>query len=123
MSKNEANYHKFDTLPENWTRPVWTEGDDDCKVVNKSDPYKWSGDNAPPAIGAKVKVYMNSLGNGEVVGYFSEYGWLGVLVVLSKPPSWWRKQTRERGENPATTPAHIYGKELEPYTKKEAATT
>ena len=123
MTKREPNYHEFTTLPDNWTHAVWTEEteDSDSKVLNESDPYKWSGVNDPPVIGAKVKVYMNGLGNGKIVGYFAEYGWLGVLVRLSKPPVWWKKQTKERGENPSTTNAHIYGLELEP--RKEKAVT
>jgi hypothetical protein len=114
----EANYHEFTKLPE-WTRAVWegedeSEGESTLVLVNDADPYKWSGYNDPPKIGAKVKIYMNNFGAGKVVGYFAEYGWLGVLVKLSNPPSWWRQQTRDRGADPAKTNGHFFGLDLEP---------
>lgn len=113
----DANYHEFTKLPK-WTRAVWEGPDDDRKLVNDSDPYKWSGDNDPPKIGAKVKIYMNNFGAGTVVGYFAEHGWLGVLVKLSNPPSWWRQQTRDRGKDPTKTNGHFFGLDLEPRTPK-----
>ena len=75
---------------------MWAKetGDADSKVVNAADPYKWSGTSNPPAMGARVKVHMNGLGYGKVVGYFAEYGWLGVLVRLSKPPLGGRTRPR-----------------------------
>ena len=115
--ERKANYHEFTTLPK-WTRAVWDWEGDERKVVNDSDPYKWSGDNDPPAIGKRVKIYMNNFGTGTVVGYFAEYGWLGVLVKLSKPPAWWKQQTRDRGADPAKTNGHFFGLDLEPRTSK-----
>jgi hypothetical protein len=104
----KANYSEFTTLP-TWTRPVWKKVEDgDNELLNDADPFKWSGDKDPPAIGAKVHIYMNKLGKGTVVGYFVEYGWLGVLVKLSKPPVWWKKQ------NPDNPNAHLFGLDLEP---------
>ena len=107
---SEPNYHEFDELPV-WTQAVWTDG----KVVNEADPYKWGGRNPPPKIGAKVHVYMNSIGAGKVVGYFAEYGWLGVLVRPAKAPAWYVKQ------NGRYTPGHVFGPELEPRIKMESA--
>lgn len=110
MSK-KANYSEFKELPA-WTRPAWKNG----KVANDGDPFKWSGVADPPAIGAKVKAYMNNLGKGTVVGYFVEYGWFGALVQLDKPPAWRTKQLD--GKNP---PAHLFGIDLEPRLKKAEA--
>ena len=120
-SKQEANYHEFGELPD-WTQAQWGEKskvNSDRKLLNPFDPYKWSGDAPPPAIGAKVKVYMNDFGNGTVMGYFAEYGWLGVLVKISKPPKWWVKQTKNRGEDPKATLGHFFGIDLQP--RKAAA--
>lgn len=105
MKNKSANYHEFTELPAAWTRPEW-KGE---KVLNDADPYKWSGSGDPPAIGAKVHAYMNRLGNGTVVTYFAEYGWLGVKVKLDKPPAWFTKQNNNT--NPA---AHLFGVDLEP---------
>ena len=116
MSKQEANYHEFKELPANWSRAVWGEKspvNSDRKLLNEADPYKWSGDGDPPKIGEKVHVYMNQLGEGKVISYFAEYGWLGVLVQCKKNPEWRKKQLN--GKNP---PGHIFGKELEPFSPK-----
>jgi hypothetical protein len=44
-----------------------------------------------------------------VLGYFAEYGWLGVPVKLNNPPDWW-KQNRANGN------AHLFGVDLTPQT-------
>jgi hypothetical protein len=101
----EANYREFMTLPEEWTQAKW---DNDRKVLNDADPYKWSGSKPPPTIGERVHCYMNGLGQGKVVNYFVEYGWLGVRVQLDCNPGWRRKQLN--GKNP---PACMFGVDLE----------
>jgi hypothetical protein len=106
----EGNYHEFTELPA-WTRVEWKDG----KIVNVADPYKWGGDQEPPTIGSKVRVYMNSIGDGKVVGYFAEYGFLGVLVRPAKAPAWYVKQ------NGRYALAHIFGIELQPFRKKAEA--
>ena len=105
--EREPNYHEFDTVPV-WTKPIWDNVNGERELINEADPYKWSGNNAPPAIGTHVKIYMNKLGTGTVVGYFAEYGWLGVKVKLDKPPAWWRKQ------NPGNPDALLFGLDLYP---------
>jgi hypothetical protein len=107
-NEREANYHEFTTLPA-YTAAVWEDG----KVKNEADPYKWSGSKPPPKIGTRVKVYLNNLGSGTVIGYFAEYGWLGVRVRLVKKtiPDWRRKQW------PDNPPAHLFGLDLEPRRK------
>lgn len=54
---------------------------------------KWSGENPVPAIGATVRT---SVGAATVLRYFSEHGWLGLLV---QPPDRY-------------SPCHVYGAEL-----------
>jgi len=116
MTAATANYHEFTALPP-YTAPQWTGEGNDRKLLNQADPYKWSGTKAPPAIGAKVRLYVNRFGTGTVVTYFAEYGWLGIKVKLDKPPAWWTKQTKERGKDPKTTLAHFFGVDLEPRPK------
>lgn len=68
----------------------------------------WSGSDEPPARGARVEVSVNSLGTGEVVGYFVEGGYLGVMVRFDEAtrPEWHRRQ------NPNNDPARVFGAEL-----------
>jgi hypothetical protein len=108
----KANYHELQALPA-YTAPQWGP---DKQLQNDADPYKWSGSKAPPAIGATVQVHMNQFGKGTVVGYFAEYGWLGVLVKIRKPPLWWKRQMKDQGKNPATTNGHFFGLDLECHT-------
>lgn len=121
----EANYQEMTVLPEGWTRARWgkqssTSGD--RELLNEADDYKWSGENPPPPIGAKVHCYMNGFGPAVVTGYFVEYGWLGVLVKFDKPPQWWVKQTKNRGEDPKTAKAHMFGLDLDPPKAKAKVT-
>lgn len=103
-----ANYQEFDTLPA-WTRAKWS----DDKVTNDADPFKWSGTSIdPPAIGDKVKLYVNGLGTGTVTKYFVEFGWFGVKVKLDNPPEWYTKQNKGNPE------AHAFGIDLQPRTVK-----
>jgi hypothetical protein len=101
MSK--SNYQEFKALPQGWSFSNFIEG----QPVDPS-PYKWSGKQAPPAIGDAVQVSMNGLGVGVVKGYFAEAGWLGLLVKLAAPPAWWLKQNKGNEDRLA----HIFGTEL-----------
>lgn len=98
---------KLDSLPA-WTQLQWS-GD---QIVNRSDPYKWGGKQPPPAIGANVIVGVNSIGPGEVLGYFEEGGFLGVLVRPDHPPEWYVKQNGGDPIGPNVHPCHVFGPEL-----------
>jgi hypothetical protein len=100
----EKNYHEFTELPA-WTQAQWS--DDKTHLINTTDPYKWSGDNPPPAIGENLKFYVNGIGRGTVLRYFAEYGWLGMIVQLDSPPDWYRKQHGDK-------PAHCFGIDTKP---------
>jgi hypothetical protein len=104
-----TTYQEFTELPA-FTRAQW----DGNKLLNDADPFKWGGNNPPPPVGAKVKLYLNDFQGGTVVGYFVEHRWLGVLVKISKPPKWWVRQTKARGADPKTTNGHFFGVDLEP---------
>jgi hypothetical protein len=54
--------------------------------------YLWSGKLAPPAVGEKIEITMNGIGEATVTGYFAEEGWLGVRFRAHNPPEWYVKQ-------------------------------
>lgn len=102
----EAYYSQYQTLPP-YQRAVFKDGED---IDDGSGRPMWSGDSDPPEVGARVKVTLNGLGAGEVVGYFTEHGWLGLLVALDEKtrPAWHVKQC---GTSPG--PSHVFGIEFQ----------
>ena len=68
----------------------------------------WSGTAVPPAIGARVHVYLNGFGPAEVMAYFHAEGYLGVICRPDEMPEWFQKQA------PGVTLGHFFGRELEP---------
>lgn len=66
---------------------------------------RWCSTLALPAVGDRITVTFNKLGDGEVIGYFTEGGYLGLLVQLDQKPDWLLEQ------NP-TGPVHIFGPEF-----------
>ena len=72
----------------------------------------WSGEAygfpAPPPVGTKLQVTMNSLVSGAVRGYFTEYGYIGLDVELTgERPGWYKTQSEEPR-------AFVYGAEVRP---------
>ncbi|MBT1509375.1 hypothetical protein KIP88_02575 [Bradyrhizobium sp. SRL28] len=61
----------------------------------------------PPPVGSKVMVRINNLGVAEVKGYFSQEGYLGLLVVLDNAPEWYIKQNGD-----AKKVGHVFGPEV-----------
>jgi len=51
-------------------------------------PLKWSGDGAIPALGATVNVRINNIGPCKVLSYFSDEGYIGLMVAPIDPPEW-----------------------------------
>jgi len=74
---------------------------------------QWSGRGEVPAIGARVHIYLNSIGPAEVKAYFHGEGWLGVLCQPEKMPEHLAKH--------GVTLGHFFGRELEPYAPGPAA--
>lgn len=62
-------------------------------------PLYWSADSEPPAVGARVELELRGRHKAEVVGYFAEYGWLGIIVRLDTVPQW-LKQNRKDTPSP-----------------------
>lgn len=69
---------------------------------------QWSGKGEVPAIGARVHIYMNSIGPAEVKAYFHGEGWLGVLCQPDTMP--------QHLQGSGVTQGHFFGRELEPFT-------
>ena len=72
----------------------------------------WSGAArgipAPPLPGDRVRVRMNGIGPGTVLGRFTEYGYAGLVVLPDDPPDWYVRQ------NGAGATAGVFGAEIEP---------
>jgi hypothetical protein len=100
-----ANYREHETVPP-FVKAIWQ----DNKLQNEDAGLLWSSADldAPPAIGTRIAVNFNKLGNGTICGYFEEDGWLGCLVTPDDPPAWWRKQNADL--NPWVY--HIFGREM-----------
>ncbi len=67
---------------------------------------KWSGKGPVPKIGDVVNVAVNGIGKSQVLGYWLEYGWTGLVVLPMDPPEWFLKQ------NGKGNVAVVYGAEL-----------
>ena len=74
---------------------------------------QWSGSGEVPTIGARVHIYLNSIGAAEVKAYFHGEGWLGVLCQADTMPEHLAKH--------GVTLGHFFGRELEPYSPGPAA--
>lgn len=96
-----AGYRELFALPEFYRH---TKDREPCV---DGPAYAWSNDKAPPAIGTKVKVAINSIGTSQVIGYFIEDGYLGLLCVPDDPPDWYVKQNGRRSH------CHVFGAEVD----------
>ncbi len=56
---------------------------------------KWSG-NFIPKIGETVFAVVNDIGKCQILGYYLEDGWIGVIAKPAQPPEWF---VRQNGEN------------------------
>lgn len=104
------DYRTYNEVPA-YTQAQW-DGD---KLLNEDSAIKWSGKVPPPPIDTKVRVTFNKLGTGTVMGYFTEGGWLGLLVKFHKPPAWY---TRQHNGNPL---GHVFGVEFELFEDEKTA--
>ena len=104
----QVSYQEYQEIPA-YEQAVYEDG-----FPVKSEALIWAGKNgfAPPPIGSKVKVTINGLGNAEVVGYFSEEGYLGLRTKLDNPPAWYLKQ------NGGNVVGNVFGPEVKPLEVK-----
>lgn len=83
--------------------PPWRPHDG--TAYDSTTGYRWSSSTPPPAVGDRVTVSMNGLGQGTVTGYFTQGGFLGLMVQLDAPPEWYVRQ------NAGNVPAPVFGAE------------
>ncbi len=100
--------------------PQWQANDKSSPMPGElprwSRPTIWKGQHpcgfaTPPGIGARVEVKINDFGTGSVIGYFTEYGYLGVKVQLDKIPDWFARQS------PGRNFVFVFGAEILPEKK------
>ena len=91
----------------------WTLPKNSAQVIKgrdiKTAPALWCSSeyDEPPGIGARVRITFNQWGTGTVAGYFTEDGFLGLLVKPARVPEWARQQ---RWPGPYCT---VFGPEIE----------
>ena len=56
-----------------------------------------------PAVGSTVTAIINNIGPCEVLGYFTQQGYLGLVVLPKDPPDWY-VDNNGRG-----CPCHLFG--------------
>ncbi len=99
-----------DTLRDHAVLPRWypydSGGAEGLDNRDMTRGHAWSGGEDPPAVGAEVDVYVNMIGKATVTGYWTEHGFLGVLVLPHDPAIWYAEQ------NGVDTPCHLTGVEL-----------
>ena len=86
-----------------WTLPAHVKIEEGYYKIHAHDArplLKWSNEKDPPKVFDKVTA--GRLGTGEVVGYFDQSGWLGILFKPDVTPEWWYNKTR----------AHLFGAEV-----------
>ena len=67
----------------------------------------WVSTKSIPAIGSKLNVKINGIGESIVKKYFVEYGFIGMLVTPQNPPAWYIKQNGKGAD------CHVYPAECE----------
>jgi hypothetical protein len=102
------SYQEYQEIPA-YEQALWGENGN---IVNaEKGKLIWGGKDGfvPPPVGEKIIVRINSLGEAEVKGYFSQDGFLGLLVVLDNAPEWYVKQNGD-----AKKVGHVFGPEVKP---------
>ena len=56
------------------------------------DVIKWVSQQDVPKVGDRVKVLFNGFGQGEVIGYEVNEGYLSIVVKIDKLPAWYVRQ-------------------------------
>lgn len=85
--------------------PTGRKGEGDrahCEIYLDAEgkPLLWSGKFPLPNIGDRLTITMNRIGPAEVVGYFSEAGYVGVMTKALDPPTWLVKQRADDRKRP-----------------------
>jgi hypothetical protein len=101
-----SSYQEYSEVPA-YEQAVW--GENKMVLPPQEGKLVWANKDGfqPPPVGSKVMVRMNGLGEAEVKGYFSEEGYLGLLVVMDNAPDWYVKQNGD-----AKKVGHVFGPEV-----------
>ena len=95
-------FYGLEELPEWVQQPPWVDNKplarDPQDRVN--GPAWWSNAKPPPPPGTRVHVNFNGFGDGTVVAYFREDGYLGVEVMVDKRPDWHVKRGDDKHPHP-----------------------
>ena len=90
-------FQRYDTLPD-----FTTDRSEEGVLI-------WTGDQPVPSIGSDVHVRINQIGTVRVVGYASEYQFLGIMAYPLNPPDWWIKSN---GPASPESAGLVFGAEL-----------
>jgi hypothetical protein len=74
-----------------------TEGNLAIYYTHDEEPLKWSAPFPLPNIGDRIQITMNGIGEADVVGFFKEEGFVGVMTRALNPPPYLVEQ-RERAK-------------------------
>lgn len=64
---------------------------------------RWNGPQTLPPVGSFVRATVNSIGTCEVLGYFTQQGFLGIVALPMNPPRWYVAQNGDE------CPCHLFG--------------
>jgi hypothetical protein len=79
----------------------------DETYLDRCEQLRWSGNFLLPDAGQQVRVTMNNIGLGIVVGYFSSHGYVGCMVLPVNPPEWLVSQNKADKSAPYWRKANI----------------
>ena len=92
------------------------------KEYKEFEKLRWVCKNPIPAVGSKVNVKINGIGESTVLRYFVEYGFIGLLVQPIDPPAWYRKQNESKTDSALYDwePCHVFPAECEELQARKA---
>lgn len=98
-------------IPTDRTKPIPDLADSKQLMVYLDDEGKemlWSGSKPIPAIGSKVFVNMNGIGESTVKGYYVSHcekcSFVGVMVKPDNPPEYYLKNIKNAQKDPKALP-------------------
>lgn len=68
--------------------------------TNEREYLNWSAKFPLPRIGDRIHITMNGIGPANVVGFFKEEGFIGVMTKAINPPQWLVNQREQERKSP-----------------------
>jgi len=75
------------------------------------EDLKWSAKFPLPKIGDHIRITMNGIGEAEVVGFFKEGGFVGVMTRALNPPKWLKDQREKEQKSSSFDSLPVWRKE------------